>query len=128
MCIKNVYAQAKGGSRRIPCPNLDAQCLCDYPDFWYGLRDCSREGCSARVYEEVADWKDFTLCGAPPVVEIPPAKGPPTVTTITTTATATKTKGTTVTSGKTVPLFLSEPKPSYYTYEEGGKLTTATIY
>jgi len=67
-CITNVVAQASGP--RINCPIADPECLCGSMNFWYGIRDCSQEACGKVVYEQVANWKDNTLCGQGPPVEV----------------------------------------------------------
>lgn len=59
-CIENVYAQAFDSA--IGCPTLASSCLCKSMTFWYGIRDCSQQGCGRIVYSQVAKWKDNILC------------------------------------------------------------------
>jgi hypothetical protein len=59
-----MYAQARAGRNGIACINDPSpSCVCkeENINFWYGLRDCGT-GKGGKVYTEIANWKDNTLC------------------------------------------------------------------
>ncbi|KAF2396066.1 hypothetical protein EJ06DRAFT_560297 [Trichodelitschia bisporula] len=61
-CIKDLVRQAKS---RMGCPDAQASCLCEKPNFQFGIRDCSIQGCGRDVQDKVLDWYYGELCAAP---------------------------------------------------------------
>jgi hypothetical protein len=96
-----MYSQARQGLNNINCskdPTPSCVCKGTNINFWYGLQDCTQQGCGQDVFKQVAKWKDNVLCAKPrgptrtTATVAPPTTKP-------TTTTSTSTGGTTSSCG-----------------------------
>jgi CFEM domain len=57
MCLQNMLALAPA----LGCSAADATCLCENPNFLYGVRDCSIEACGASE-QQIAEAFAVSYC------------------------------------------------------------------
>ncbi|KAG9258116.1 uncharacterized protein F5Z01DRAFT_319336 [Emericellopsis atlantica] len=76
-CGRSMLSSSK--ARELGCEDADIQCLCQNPDFTYGLRDCAREACSGDDQEALVS-AGLKVCANVGVGITTGSEGNPTIT------------------------------------------------
>lgn len=66
MCLSGMLALHATFGCQLPAHNAVDACLCDHPDFRYGINDCSIQACGADESGQLVRWVDKTCSGGQP--------------------------------------------------------------